>query len=348
MDAFVPSFFDAVTSRDRGADGVFFYGVKTTGVYCLPSCPARNPRAENTAYFATAGAAEAAGYRACKRCRPDGVPETAGHVAVIAAACRRIEAADVPPALAALAGEAKLSPSHFHRLFKAVTGVTPKAYAMARRNRRVRDALLAAGSVTEAVYEAGFQAPSRFYEAAAGLGMAPRLFKAGGAGQDIAFAVAPCRLGFVLVARNGGRICAISLGDDALQLSAGLAAMFPKAALTPAGEEFGEVVAEVVRLVDRPGQGHKLPLDIAGTAFQLRVWQALQRVKPGETVTYSELAALAGASKAVRAVAAACAANRLAVAIPCHRAIRADGGLAGYRWGLARKQKLLDAEKNGS
>ncbi len=344
MDQLVAPFFDALTRRDKAADGVFFYAVATTGVYCLPSCAAKNPRPENTRYYATAAAAEADGFRPCKRCRPN---EADANATLIAAACRQIEAAETPFGLAALAASSGLSPSHFHRLFKAVTGVTPKAYAVALRAGRARQALGGGASVTAAIYDAGYGAPSRFYaEAAAGLGMAPKRFAAGAAGQKIEFAAAPCSLGIVLAARTGGKICAISLGDDAAALQAGLARMFRKAEIAPAGPDFAAMLADIVTLVDAPGRPANLPLDIAGTAFQRRVWQALRAVPAGRTVSYTELAALVGAPKSVRAVAAACAANRLAVAIPCHRAVRADGGLAGYRWGLERKQKLLAAEKN--
>jgi AraC family transcriptional regulator of adaptative response/methylated-DNA-[protein]-cysteine methyltransferase len=346
MDQLVAPFFDALSRRDKAADGVFFYAVATTGVYCLPSCAAKNPRPENTSYYATTAAAEADGFRACKRCRPN---EADANAALAAAACRRIEAAETPPGLAALAAAAGLSPSHFHRLFKAATGVTPKAYAAAWRAGQARRSLGAGASVTDAIYEAGYSAPSRFYAgAAAGMGMAPKSFGAGAAGQKIGFAVAPCSLGVVLAAHNGGKICAISLGDDEAALHAALARTFHKAEIAPAGPDFSKSLAAIVALVDSPARPVNLPLDIAGTALQLRVWQALRAVPAGATVSYTELAALVGAPKSVRAVAAACAANRLAVAIPCHRAVRADGGLAGYRWGLARKQALLDAEKNAS
>jgi len=341
MDTSIEPFLAALRNRDRGADGLFFYAVKTTGVYCLPSCAAKNPRPENIAYYASADAAEAAGYRPCKRCRPN---EADRDAALIAAACRMIEAAETPPDLAALAEAARLSPSHFHRLFKKTTGVTPKAYAAEHRAGKTKAALRTAKTVTAAIYDSGHGGPSRLHAtAAASLGMTPKTFHAGAAGQNIAFAIAPCALGLVLAARTSVGICAIFLGDDEAALEASLQKTFPKAALTRAAEDS---LAEIIAAIASPARAKNLPLDIAGTAFQRQVFQALRAIPPGQTATYSQIAAAIGAPKAVRAVASACAANRLAVAIPCHRAIRADGDLAGYHWGLARKAKLLEAERN--
>jgi len=345
MDSHIPDFFDVLAARDRGADGLFFYAVKTTGVYCLPSCAARTPRPENIAYYATTGAAQAAGYRPCKRCRPT---EADNNAALIAAACRTIEAAteaaETAPHLASLAATASLSPSHFHRLFKKTTGVTPKAYAAARRAQRTKTALKTAATVTEAVYESGHNAPSRFHATtAATLGMTPQQFRNGAANQTIEFAVAPCQLGLVLAARTEKGFCAIFLGDDEATLQADLAASFPKATLTRASQDF---LTNIIAAIAAPDRAKTLPLDIAGTAFQRQVFEVLRAIPPGETATYAQIAQKIGTPTAVRAVASACAANKLAVAIPCHRAIRADGGLAGYRWGLTRKQKLLEAEKN--
>jgi len=346
MDSQNLDFFEALTARDAGADGVFVYAVKTTGIYCLPSCAAKNPRPENIAYYATGQAARAAGYRPCKRCRPEEADQNAAR---IAAACRAIEAAveagDTPPDLARLAAAAKLSPSHFHRLFKAATGVTPKGYAAARRAGRAKSALKTAASVTQALYDSGHSAPSRFHATtSATLGMTPREFRAGGGGQTLEFAIAPCALGLVLAARTAKGFCAIFLGDDEAALEKNLAAEFPKATrIRMAGDDLAGIVAAIAA----PGRGSQnLPLDIAGTAFQRQVFEVLRAIPPGQTATYTQIAQTIGRPAAVRAVAGACAANRLAVAIPCHRAIRADGGLAGYRWGLARKRKLLEAERD--
>lgn len=338
----------AVAARDAGADGRFVYSVRTTGVYCRPSCPSRAANPENLAFHATCAEAEAAGFRPCRRCRPEAMGEPARQAEIVARACRRIEAAETPPALADLARAAGLSPFHFHRMFKAVTGVTPKAYAGARRAERVAAGLRTGDSVTQALYAAGYNAPSRFYASAPGrLGMSPGAYRAGGAGQAIRFALAPCALGTVLVAATERGLCAILLGDDPDALARDLRARFPKADLAGGDPAFAGLVARVVGLVEAPGQGGgdvDLPLDIGGTAFQQKVWAALRKIPAGTTASYAEIAEAVGAPAAVRAVARACGANALAVAIPCHRVVRKDGGLSGYRWGLARKRALLDRE----
>ncbi len=264
----------------------------------------------------------------------------------IAAACRSIEGATEPPSLAELATQAGLSTFHFHRLFKAATGLTPKQYADAHRAGRVRDALSRADArVTDAIFDAGFNATGRFYEqAGAVLGMTPRQYRAGGVDARIAFAIAQTSLGALLVARSTRGVCAISLGDDPDALLRELQDRFPRAELVGGDAGFEHLVAQVVALVEQPGVGHDLPLDVRGTAFQQRVWQALRRIPPGQTMSYADIAARIGSPKAVRAVAQACAANTLAVAIPCHRVVRSDGSLSGYRWGVARKRALLDRE----
>ena len=340
--------WDALRRRDPAADGHFLYSVATTGVYCHPSCAARPARPENVAFFATRGEAERAGFRPCKRCRPDLPPRAAREATLAAAACRRIEAAEEAPSLAELADAAGCSPHHFHRLFRRVVGVTPKAYADAHRQRRVQADLGAGSGVTEAIYAAGFNSSGRFYEAADGmLGMQPSAYRAGGAGEAVRYAVGRCSLGCVLVAAAGRGVCAILLGDDPAALVAELRARFPRAVVSPAEADFAGVVAAVVRLVDDPAApgGPPLPLDIRGTAFQRRVWETLRGIPPGETASYAEVAARIGAPRAVRAVAAACGANKLAVAVPCHRVVASNGGLAGYRWGVERKQQLLDRER---
>ncbi|ESQ84099.1 hypothetical protein AEAC466_10155 [Asticcacaulis sp. AC466] len=329
--------WDALKNR---AGGDFFYSVKTTGVYCRPSCASRLPRRENVAFYSSCDAAEAAGFRPCLRCRPRGDSRQAEQARLIAEICRFIEGAEDAPSLDQMAARAALSPHHFHRLFKSVTGLTPKAYADAHRARRVRDGLSAGEAVTTALYDAGYGSNGRFYERSnAILGMTPTQFQRGGAG-DIRFAIGQCSLGAVLVAQSEKGICAITLGDDARALAADLQDRFPRANLIGADAAFEATVAQVVGMIDGD-QTPDLPLDIRGTAFQQRVWQALRAIPPGETRSYSEVADAIGAPKAVRAVAGACAANALAVAIPCHRVVKTDGALSGYRWGVERKRALL-------
>ncbi|MBL8715426.1 MAG: bifunctional DNA-binding transcriptional regulator/O6-methylguanine-DNA methyltransferase Ada [Myxococcales bacterium] len=332
----------AVRARDRTA--TFFYSVATTGVYCRPSCGARLARPENVAFHASASEAERAGFRACKRCKPDreGVDPK---VREVTALCRLLEASPEPLTLDALARHVGWSPFHTHRTFKAVTGLTPRAYAAAHRESRVREGLRARASVTEAIVDAGYSSSSRFYERSQELlGMTPTAFREGGAEQPIRFAIGECSLGSILVAATARGVCAILLGDDPEALAHDLERRFPRAELLGADPAFEALVAEVVGLVERPGKSD-LPLDIRGTAFQQRVWRALTAVPPGETTTYSALARALGAPKSARAVAQACAANALAVAIPCHRVVRTDGSLSGYRWGVERKRRLLERER---
>jgi len=339
--------WQAVVRRDPAADGRFVYGVVTTGVYCRPSCPSRPARPENVAFFAEGEAARQAGLRPCKRCRPDEPPREARHAALVAEACRAIEAAEAPPPLAALAARAGMSEAHFHRVFKAATGLTPAAYARARRAARVRAELAdPAASVTAALYGAGFNSSGRFYEAADGmLGMTPGRYRAGGAGAEIRFAVGECSLGAILVAESDRGVCAVTLGDDPQALARELQDRFPRAELVGDDAEFERRIARVIGLVEAPALGLDLPLDVRGTAFQERVWQALRDIPAGETASYAAVAARIGAPKAVRAVARACAANPIAVAIPCHRVVRTDGALSGYRWGVERKRALLERER---
>jgi AraC family transcriptional regulator of adaptative response/methylated-DNA-[protein]-cysteine methyltransferase len=335
----------AVLGRDAASDGAFFYSVRTTGVYCRPSCAARAPRPENVAFHASRADAERAGFRPCKRCKPDQPPRAERQAAQVAALCRLLDSADEVPTLGELAEHIGQSAFHTHRMFKAVTGITPRAYAAARRAERVRGELRTAPSVTDAIYGAGYGSSGRFYEeSTARLGMTPGRFRAGGAGVTIHVAVAACSLGAVLVAATDRGVCAILLGDDEGELAADLARRFPRARREPGGRELALLVSQVVAQVESPGLGAGLPLDIQGTAFQQRVWAALSAIPAGETRSYREVAAAIGAPSAVRAVAAACAANPLAVAIPCHRVVREGGDLAGYRWGVARKRALLDRE----
>lgn len=337
--------WQAVLDRNAAADDAFFYAVKTTGVYCRPSCASRRPHRENVAFYDSRIAAERAGYRPCKRCHPDAEAPAQRLAAVVAKACRAIESAEDAPSLGALARDAGMSPFHFHRVFKAATGVTPKAYAVARRSERLRDELKRSDTVTDAAYGAGFNSSGRFYAAAAPLlGMRPRAFRAGGKDAVIRFALGQCSLGAILVAATARGVCAISLGDDPEALLRELQDRFPEAELIGGDREFEALVATVVGLIERPAQSVALPLDIRGTAFQQRVWAALRDIPAGTTLSYSALAKRVGAPQAVRAVASACAANKIAIAIPCHRVVRNDGALSGYRWGVARKKALLARE----
>jgi AraC family transcriptional regulator of adaptative response/methylated-DNA-[protein]-cysteine methyltransferase len=335
----------AIVRREPDADGIFYYAVRTTGVFCRPSCGARRALRKNVRFFDTAAAAERAGFRACKRCRPDGDGLTRAHAAMVARACRLIDAADTMPDLAALARAAGMSRFHFHRVFSRHMGMTPKAYTMAQRAQRMRDQLQHSDNITSAIYDAGFGSNGRFYAgSAAALGMTPSSYRAGGEGVRIRFAIGACSLGSILVAATDKGICAILLGDDAAALLRDLEDRFPKAQLIGGDKDFERLLAQVAGLVETPAKSLALPLDVRGTAFQHRVWQALRRIRPGTTVSYSDLARRLGLPGSARAVAGAVAANMLALAIPCHRVIRRDGSLSGYRWGVSRKRALLERE----
>jgi AraC family transcriptional regulator, regulatory protein of adaptative response / methylated-DNA-[protein]-cysteine methyltransferase len=337
--------WSAVVARNRSYDGNFYYSVTSTGVYCRPSCPARRAKRANVRFHDTIADAQAAGFRPCKRCRPNEASLDVQHASIIANACRLIEEAEEAPKLDELAQSVGLSLYHFHRLFKTITGVTPKAYAVAHRQKRVREKLGKSKSVTEAIYDSGFNSSGRFYaDSARVLGMTPSAFRDGGANADIKFAVGECSLGSILVAASDKGVCAISFGDEPDALVRDLQDTFPRARLIGGDVDFEQLVAKVVGFVEAPKFGLDLPLDVRGTAFQQRVWAALRDISPGSTVSYAELAQRIGESKAVRAVAGACAANKIAVAIPCHRVVRNDGALSGYRWGVERKRMLLDRE----
>lgn len=337
--------YAAVVARDKSLDGTFVYSVATTGVYCRPSCPSRHARRENMAFHASGAAAAAAGFRPCKRCKPDAASLEAEHAQRVAKACRMIEEAEEPPTLDVLAAAVGLSPYHFHRIFKGITGVTPKAYAVAHRQNRVRDNLKRSPNVTKAIHEAGFNSSGRFYASTDKiLGMTPTRFRDGGKDMQLRFAIGKCSLGAILVAATDKGIAAILLDDDPETLLRDLEGRFPNAELIGGDRKFEQVLAKAIALIEAPGTRFDLPLDVRGTAFQHRVWQALREIPVGTTVSYSELAERIGMPKAVRAVAAACAANRLAVAIPCHRVVRNDRGLSGYRWGVERKRELLARE----
>ena len=337
--------WNAVVARDPRADGEFFYSVKTTGVYCRPSCAARGARPENVEFHVSAEAAERAGFRPCRRCKPDQLPLAEQHATTVAELCRMIENTEQAPTLAQLAEHAGLSTFHLHRVFKAITGLTPKQYAAAHRTRRVKAELGRTSTVTEAIYGAGYNSNGRFYEQSNDvLGMTPTAFRSGGANTEIRFAIGECSLGSILVAASERGVCAILIGDDPDALARDLQDRFPRAHLIGGDSHFEQLVAKVVGFVETPALGLDLPLDVRGTAFQQRVWQALREIPAGRTVSYSQIAGRIGAPKAVRAVGAAVGANPLAVAIPCHRVIRNDGSLCGYRWGVERKRALIERE----
>jgi len=334
-----------VLARDKTADEHFWYAVATTGVYCRPSCPSRTANPKNVTLYDTLAAAKASGFRPCKRCKPDGASVEAQNAARVARACRLIDERDETPSLAELADAAGLTPSYFHRLFKAVTGLTPKDYAEARQAERVREGLAQGQSVTSAIYDAGFNSSGRFYEKAKDmLGMTPSRYRAGGADEELRFAVGQSSLGAILVASSAKGVAAILMGDDPDVLLRDLQDRFPRARLIGGDPDYERLVAQVVGFVEAPQIGLDLPLDIRGTAFQQRVWQALREIPSGRTASYAEIARKIGAPKAVRAVAGACAANNLAVAIPCHRVVRNDGALSGYAWGVDRKRVLIERE----
>jgi AraC family transcriptional regulator of adaptative response/methylated-DNA-[protein]-cysteine methyltransferase len=336
----------AVIAHDATQDGHFFYSVKTTGVYCRPGCASRQPRRENIAFYETIAAAEAAGFRACKRCRPNEGSPADRHIAAIGRACALIRARDELPSLAELADAAGISRFHFHRVFKQITGATPREWGKAHRLGRFADRLDAGEGVAEAAYGAGFGASSRAYEAAPnGLGMTPAARRRGGRGETIRYTVVSTWLGWAIVAATERGICMTALADSRAALESDLRRRFPSADLLPADAALAGWAERVVRYITRPGDALDLPLDIRGTAFQARVWRALQKIPPGKTATYSEIAAALGQPQSVRAVAQACASNKLAVVVPCHRVVRRDGDLAGYRWGIERKRALLDRER---
>jgi AraC family transcriptional regulator of adaptative response/methylated-DNA-[protein]-cysteine methyltransferase len=337
--------WEDVLARQADADGVFVYAVATTGVYCHPSCPSRRPRRENVVFFASGDAAVSAGYRPCQRCRPELPPPAVRRAALVAEWCRLLDG-DPPASLSTLASHAGLSPHHVHKAFLAATGLTPQAWTRARRRDRLTDSLASGAGVAEAWVEAGYSSAGRFYEGdGASLGMTPRSASRGGDGVTLQVACRPCSLGLALVAATERGVCAILLGDDPAVLAADLRRRFPRAVERPSDAAFDALVDAAIAAVDEPRLAAALPIDIRGTAFQARVWQALRAIPLGQTITYGELASAIGSSTAVRAVAGACANNPIAVAVPCHRVIGRDGTLTGYRWGLARKQALLARER---
>jgi AraC family transcriptional regulator, regulatory protein of adaptative response / methylated-DNA-[protein]-cysteine methyltransferase len=334
-----------VVARDRTADGQFWYSVATTGIYCRPSCPSRTANPKNVTIHGTLAAARVTGFRPCKRCNPDGASLESQNAALIAKTCRLIDQSEEPLSLADLAEAVDLSASYFHRLFKASTGLTPKEYMDGHQATRVRERLAQGQSITTTIYDAGFSSSGRFYEKVTDmLGMTPSKYRAGGANEDIRFAVGQSSLGAILVASSEKGVAAILLGDDPEALVKNLQDRFPKAHLIGGDAGYEQLVARVVGFIEAPQFGLDLPLDVRGTAFQQRVWQALREIPPGKTESYGEIARVIGAPKAVRAVAGACASNNIAVAIPCHRVVRNDGSLSGYAWGVERKRALIARE----
>ncbi len=328
----------AFIARDRHSDGRFVGAVLTTSIYCKPSCPARHPKRENVVFYRDGADAAAAGFRACLRCKPD---EVGRDRIAVARAVALIEAAEETIGLEELAALVGYAPHHFHRMFKRATGVTPAAYARGLKARAAGEALKREASVTQAIYEAGYSAPSRFYEGAGRrLGMTPSAWKRGGKGVTIRWTVADTSLGPLLVAATDRGLCRVSFDED----EAALIARFPQAEIVTGGAALADLAARVVASVESPERDLDLPLDVQGTAFQEAVWQALRRTPAGETRTYSELAAAAGNPRAVRAAGTACGANHLAVVIPCHRAQRSDGTMGGYAYGVDRKIALRNRE----
>jgi len=336
----------AVKRRDRAAAGQFVYCVSTTGVFCRPGCGSRLPLRDNVRFHRTPAAAIKAGFRPCKRCHPDSGAVDQRASSAVLDACRRIENAPQPIALETLARSVGLSRFHLHRVFKSIVGITPKGYADAVRVRRLQHALPNSRSVTAALYDAGFNSSGRFYtHAKAALGMRPTRYQASGNGETIGYAVARSSLGLVLVAAAAKGICAISLGDDRAALISALRARFSRATLVASADALGTLLKQVIAMIESPSNATALPLDIRGTAFQQQVWRALRDIPPGETMSYAKIAQTIGMPRSIRAVGHACGANPVAVAVPCHRAVRSDGSLAGYRWGIERKRKLLELEQ---
>ena len=335
-------------SRDARQGEAFVFAVKTTGIYCRPTCPSRRPKRANVTFYQTATQARVAGFRPCKRCDPDGNGVDEHRLSVVREACRMIDESEEPPRLKDLAQALGLSTSHFHRQFKGALGVTPREYAAAKRVERLQRGLAAGRPVTEAIYEAGFGSGSGVYASSkSSLGMSPSEYRAGGKDQAIRYTLARCELGWLLVAATELGVCNIALGDDRKALFGTLEARFPAATISRDDERLKDWVSEIARFARTPTRGLSLPLDVRGTAFQRRVWRALQTIPVGETSTYQEIAHAIGEPQAHRAVANACGANPLALVIPCHRVLRKDGGLGGYRWGTERKRRLLEWEAEG-
>jgi AraC family transcriptional regulator of adaptative response/methylated-DNA-[protein]-cysteine methyltransferase len=341
--------WEAIVQRIQQSDREFFYGVITTGIYCRPVCSSRIPNRENVRFYDTTRMAEDAGFRPCKRCTPrkESAPNTA--LDAVTQACKFIEESEKEPTLNQMADIVGLSPYHFHRLFKKTLGITPKQYAAANRQTRVRTNLRQDATITDAIYESGYQSSSRFYvNAASSLGMKPSEFQKGGKGKLIRYGIVQSYLGWVLVAVSDRGVCRIDFDDSQEILKARLDENFPNAELISDDPTIAAIISEMIAFLETPKLGFSLPLDIQGTAFQQQVWNALRDIRPGTTVSYVDIAKQIGNPKAARAVAQACGSNRIAVAIPCHRVIRKNGKFGGYRWGMKRKEMILEREANSN
>ena len=338
--------WNAVVTCDAEADGVFYYSVKTTGVFCRPSCSSRQPLRKNVLFHATAKAARHAGFRPCKRCRPEQTPSDLPQAQAVIKVCRMLESCEQRPPMESLAAETGLSASRLHRVFQNHVGLTPGEYFKAKQSERVRNELSTATDITHAIYRSGYQSNAQFYsDVKETIGMSPTQFRSGGDHVTIRFAIGACSLGEILVAATQRGVCAILLGDDSQEVLNELQDRFPHAELIGGDRDFEKLVGQVLAFVESPQLGVDLPLDIQGTAFQKRVWQAIRKIPLGETQSYSEIAQAIGSPAAARAVANACAANPLAVVIPCHRVVRNDGSVAGYRWSVERRKELLELEQ---
>lgn len=339
--------WNAVGENNSSADGTFYYAVITTGVYCRPSCKSKLPNRDNVEYFTTCNDAETAGYRACKRCRPTTTSKVEEIEQKIIQSCRTIEERETSIKLDELATQVNLSPYHFHRLFKKIVGVTPKQYATRHQSQRFHKRLKSSSSVTDAIYSAGYGSSGSAYDKKRDqLAMKPTVYRKGAEGVTITYGLAQCFLGWVIVAATDRGICAIEFGDDSETLPEQVQARFPNAQLSKADVGFKTLIKEVVDFIESPKDTFRIPVDIQGTAFQQQVWEVLRQIKPGQTMSYTDVAKRMGKPNAVRAVASACASNKLAVLIPCHRVVSKTGKTGGYRWGPERKQKLLESEQD--
>ncbi len=339
--------WNAVRENRSDADGLFYYAVITTGIYCRPSCRSKLPNRDNVEYFATCDDALAAGYRACKRCKPTTISKAREIEQIIIHACRIIEESETSIKLDDLATQVNLSPYHFHRLFKRTVGITPKQYASRHQSRRFQTNLMTSPSVTDAIFSSGYGSSGSAYDKTRDqLAMRPKAYRKGAAGVSITYGIAQCFLGWVIIAATDRGICAIEFGDDPEALPGQVQSRFPNAQLNKADVGFKTLIQEVVDFIESPKDSFRVPVDIQGTAFQQQVWEVLRQIRPGQTMSYTDVAERLGKPNAVRAVASACAANKLAVVVPCHRVISKAGKAGGYRWGAERKEKLLESEQD--
>lgn len=339
--------WQAVQMKDARFNGIFVYGVRSTGIYCKPSCPSRRPRREQIVFFPSCTSAEDAGFRACLRCHPRKAPARDSQVEMVLRACRAIEAqTEGTLSLNAMGKQLDVSPHHLHRTFKNITGVTPRQYAAAHRLEQFKSGIKEGRDVTDSMYDAGYGSSSRLYEKASEqLGMTPATYRRGGKGMNINYTIVDCHMGRLLVAATERGVCAVSFGDDDQKLESSLAAAYMAADIRRDETDLGKWVKALLAHLDGSQPHLDLPVDVQATAFQLRVWKELRRIPYGATRSYGEIAKAIGQPGASRAVAQACAANSVALLIPCHRVVREDGNVSGYRWGAERKRALLENEK---